>query len=164
MAFLVLLLQPQADEQILRSCEGEVNSKFKQWRLAPLTPEVKQWAEEAKENPTTTWGDFDGDTRKDVALLIQLGPLSTPDNRLRIDTLRIAVCLNTAWGTKLHVIEETYCGDGISTYPKGGQYYDFETDKEGVYKLDGVHAYCFEKAGATFEFENGSFRKIVDSD
>jgi hypothetical protein len=54
--------------------------------------------------------------------------------------------------------------DGITLSPKGARYYDFETDTEGTYKFDGVQAYCLGKAGATYEFENGSFRRIVDGD
>jgi hypothetical protein len=37
---------------------------------------------------------FDGDGRKDVALLIQLGPFPNAENGVVNDTLRIAVCMH----------------------------------------------------------------------
>ena len=72
--------------------------------------------------------------------------------------------MNPTPGTKLYLIDKPYCGDGIALAPKGQSYHDFTTETEGVYKFDGVSAYCFEKAGATYQFENGAFRQIVDSD
>ena len=66
----------------------------------------------------------------------------------------IEICLNT----------RSACNDGIAISRKGVRYYDFENDKEGVYARDGVHAYCSEKAGATYQFENDAFRRIVDDD
>ena len=148
----------------MRTCEAQVSAKFRQWRLAPVSPEVEHFAKSRNVSPTRVSGDFDGDGRRDVALLILDGPNPNPQYPGRLDVLHIAVCMNTALGTKLYLIDKPYCGDGISVSPKGGRYYDLERQTEGTYKFDGVHAYCFEKAGATYQFENGSFRQIVDSD
>ena len=46
----------------------------------------------------------------------------------------------------------------------GGEHYNYETDKTEIIKNDGVSVSCFEKAGATYVYENGTFRQIVDSD
>jgi hypothetical protein len=110
------------------------------------------------------WADFDSDKRLDVALLIQRGSDRNLDYPERLDFLYIAVCRNTISGPVLHLIEKLYCGDGIAVSQRGRRYYDFERETEGVYSHDGVHAFCFEKAGATYQFEKGSFRRIVDSD
>ena len=53
-------------------------------------------------------------------------------------------------GVRVGVIDKPYCSDGIAVSGRGGRYYDFEKGAEGAFKLDGVHAYCFEKAGATY--------------
>ena len=97
-------------------------------------------------------------------MLIQEGSAPDPENPGRLDSLHIAVCLTKNTGVELHLVDKLYCGDGIMLAPKGKSYYDFNTEKKGVYLFDGVSAYCFEKAGATYEFENGAFRQIVDSD
>jgi len=153
-----------AEPSLMRACEAQVSAKFRQWRLAPVSPDVEQFAKSRNVSPTRVSGDFDGDGRRDVALLFLDGPDPNPQYPGRLAVLHIAVCMNTALGAKLYLIDKPYCGDGISISPKGGRYYDFERNTEGTYKVDGVHAYCFEKAGATYQFENGSFRQIVDSD
>ena len=153
-----------SEPSLIRACEAQVSTKFRQWRLAPVSPDVEQFAKSRNLNPTRVSGDFDGDGRRDVALLFLDGPDPNPHYPARLDVLHIAVCMNRASATKLYLIDKPYCGDGISVARKGSRYYDFEKLTEGTYKRDGVHAYCFEKAGATYQFENGSFHRIVDSD
>jgi hypothetical protein len=156
---------PQVDESsLLRSCEMQISGKFRQWHIAPVTQEVEESAKGANESPTRVFADFDGDGRKDVALLIIEGSNANSGYPQRLELLHIAVCLNAGSDVKLRLIDMPYCGDGITLSRKGAPYYDFETDKEGVYALDGIHAYCFGKAGATYQFESGSFRRIVDDD
>jgi len=148
----------------MAACDAQISAKFPQWRLAPVSREVEQFAKSRNVSPTRVSGDFDGDGRADIALLVFSGPVPVPDYPDRLDALHIAVCMNTRMGLRLFVIDKPYCGDGIAISRRGSRYYDFEKEQEGRYKLDGVHAYCFEKAGATYQFENGSFRRIVDSD
>ncbi len=158
-------VQAQTDDTgLLRTCETQITAKFKQWRLAPVSKEVAEAARNSHENPTMVSGDFDADKRRDVALLIQDGPSPDPDYPRRLDSMHIAVCLNTADRVQLLLIDRPYCGDGIALAPQGQAYYDFTTEQEGVYKFDGISAYCFEKAGATYEFDGGTFQRIVDSD
>jgi hypothetical protein len=165
--FMISTLSCQAqalEKSNLLVCEAQLTAKFTIWRFAPVTPDVAAFAKDRHEDPTVTYGDFDGDGRRDVALLIQNGDKPEPDYPRRLDSLHIAVCLNTKAGVKLYLIDKPYCGDGITCAPKGQPYYDYDTGKKGTYRLDGVSAYCFEQAGATYEFENGIFRQIVDSD
>ncbi len=155
-ALLAFMLLPQfrqahADEKdILQVCEAQLTAKLTQWRFAPITPQVAAFAKSRHENPTITYGDFDGDGRQDMALLVQHG--ANPDSNYprRKDSLHIAVCLNTSTGVKLYLIDKPYCGDGITRASKGKPYCDYVTNKKGDYKLDGVGVYCFEKAGATY--------------
>ena len=152
------------EPSLIAACNAQISAKFRQWRLAPVSRDVEQFAKSRNVSPTRVSGDFDGDGRADIALLVFTGPVPVPDQPDRLDGLHIAVCMNTRVSVRLFVIDRPYCGDGIAVSRRGGQYYDFERQAEGKYKLDGVHAYCFEKAGATYQFENGSFRQIVDSD
>jgi len=155
----------QADEQqIVRGCKTQVSTKFRQWHLARVPAEVDQFVKSRNESATMVRGDFDGDTRRDVAMLLVEGADPDPQPPARSSLLHIAVCLNTASGMRLYIIERPYCSDGIALSPKGRSYHDFERETEGTYRFDGVHRYCFEKAGATYQFENGAFRQIVDSD
>jgi len=57
-----------------------------------------------------------------------------------------------------------YCSDGIMIAKKGTRAHDFEKGVSVTYRTNGVHAYCFEKAGATYLYRNGRFIRIVDSD
>src|SRR5579862_8361916 len=128
----------QMDESsLVRSCEVQISAKLRQWRIAPVSREVEESAKSANESPTTVFADFDGDSRKDVALLIMEGPDANPDYPQRLDVLHIAFCLNTGSEVKLHLIDKPYCGDGITLSRKGDPYYDFETDTKGIYARDG---------------------------
>lgn len=168
LAFLMLSTAPlkaQREEEALRgACTAQVAARFSQWRFAPIREDVAEWAKSENMNPAIAYGDFDGDGRKDVALLIQAGPSPDSEYPGRLDSLHIAVCMNPTAGMKLYVVEKLYCGDGITVSPQGKHYFDLVADTEGFYKLDGVRAYCFEKAGATYVFEKGAFRQIVDGD
>lgn len=48
--------------------------------------------------------------------------------------------------------------------PKGQTVYDYDTGSNVRYRTNGVHTYCFEKAGGTYILERGRFRLVVDSD
>ena len=138
-------VSPRHRTELQRHCREAVTKLWPQ----------REWAKSHKEDPTVAYGDFDGDGKEDVALLIQ--PTARPD------TLRIAACLSSIPRRPV-VIERPYCSDGIERVLKGQRYYDYDTGREGAYPRDGIHAYCFEKAGATYIFLGNSFRRIVDDD
>jgi len=165
-ALLILLVHSQKAnaDGLLDACKAKIDARFTKWRFASLDPEVAEYSRSRQVDPTITHGDFDGDGRGDIALLIQDGPNPKTEYPERLDSLHIAACLNMKAGIKLFFIDRPYCGDGITLTPKGRAYYDYDTGEEGTYRHDGIGAYCFERAGATYEFENGVFRQIVDSD
>jgi len=142
--------------ELNRQCRGAVNTLWPQWRFPNVSTEVREWATSRKEDPTVAYGDFDDDGRTDVALLIHTASQS--------GSIKIVACLSSIGATKPVVVETPYCSDGITRVSKGQRYYDFATEREGTYPKDGIHAYCFEKAGATYIFSDGTFRQIVDSD
>ena len=161
-AFLGLALAAFADAamhdptELNRQCRAVVEHRWPQWRFPDVSTEVREWATSRKEAPTIAYGDFDGDGRKDVALLIQTVPQS--------GSIKIVACLSSRGATQPMVVEQPYCTDGITRVPKGQRYHDFTTELDGTYPKDGIHAYCFEKAGATYIVTAGSYREIVDSD
>ena len=104
-------------------------------------------------NPVIAIGDFDGNGKVDQAVLIQ-----------RDKGKVIAICLLSDSGTKLVVIDNPYCRDYINTSPANLNVYNYDTDKTETLKRDSVSTYCFEQAGAVYVYENGAFRKIINSD
>jgi hypothetical protein len=152
------------EPRLQAACEAEVSANLGPWRLAPIPAEVAQFAQSRGVDPTTVRGDFDGDGRADIALFVRSGPDAPAAFSEILDHLHIAVCMNTGAGIRLSRIDRPFCIDGIDLIAKGTPYYDFEQRTKGVYERDGVHAYCFEKAGATYQFDDGAFRRIVDSD
>jgi hypothetical protein len=123
------------------------------WRFPAVAPDVMNGVTRAGKNPLVTRGDFDDDGHQDVAFLITTAAGAT----------RVAVCL-AAEPARVRYIDDLYCRDGIDTARKGARYHDFETETPGRYGRDGIAAYCYEQAGATYLLENGVFRRVVDSD
>lgn len=151
---LVLTLPAaMADNGSIEACQTRIAAEWPRWRFPAIDPEVLEWAEADGQNPTVAEGDFNRDGAMDVALLIEAQP-----DRKRV----IAVCLTGA--DRLHRIEPLGCQDGIVAMRRGQRYYDFEADTEGVYDRDGVHAYCFGKAGLTYLLRDGRFHAVHDSD
>lgn len=58
-----------------------------------------------------------------------------------------------------HIYTQSVLRRGNFVRPAGAEYYDFETDSEGRYDRDGVHAYCYEKAGATYVYKDGGSKQ-----
>ena len=73
-----------------------INSQLPHWHPAEVSAEVSSWAKQEKFNPVIATGDFDGNGKKDQAILVE--------NK---NKRKIAVCLSSAKSTKL-VILVTY--------------------------------------------------------
>ena len=141
---------------LVRQCRQAVSARYPQWQPPAVDPAVRDWARSRNEDPIVAFGDFDDDGTQDVALLVRIAP---PPR-----SMRIVVCLSSLGSAKPVVIDNPYCSDGITRVPKGTQYSVVDSNVEGTYPKDGIHAYCFEKAGATYIFSNGAFQMTVDSD
>ena len=146
------------------ACRARIAARLPEWSIASVSPEVAAWARSDGFDPVVTQGDFDGDGRPDVALLIQAQRTPAMQYSERILSSRVAVCLDRPAGVTLHVIEGLYCGDYIELATKGAPYYDFERDREDVYPSDGVKTVCVKKASATYVYDGAGFRRIVDGD
>jgi hypothetical protein len=138
-------------------CREALKSVWSEWRLSPPPKGYEDYIREQQRESSIAKGDFDNDGVQDVAVLL----LTSATRRAQ---QRLAVCLMGGAGAELHIVREPYCGDGISVTPKGTQAWDYERETGVTYRADGVHASCFEKAGATYVFERNRFKRVVDSD
>ncbi len=55
-------------------------------------------------------------------------------------------------------------GEYIALMKKGEKDYDYETDKNFIYKNDALFSGYFEKGGSSYIYEKGKFRGITTSD
>lgn len=138
-------------------CQKEVSSKLGKWVLSSPQSDLAAYARDKKIETNIARSDFDGDGLEDIAMLI-----STKSNEGI--SQYIAVCFDRKEGVELHLIKDPYCGEGIKVSLKGHKFYNYETGRSEKYPSNGISAYCFEKAGSTYLYRNGSFRMVVDSD
>ena len=155
---------PAAADALDDACTARIAARFRTWTIASVTTDVAAWAKGQGFDPVRARGDFDTDGRPDLALLVQERATPVAQYPERIYASRVAVCLNRASGVALYVVDEPYCADAIVSARKGERYFDFEREREGTFPSDGVRTICFKAAGATFLFEDGGFRRIVDGD
>lgn len=147
-----------------QSCRALLDHRLPHWTLASVSEEVKAFAEQQQADPVKIRGDFDGDGREDIALLIQNRARPVLDEPQRINATRVAVCLAGERATVLRLIEAPYCDDLIYLVRKGEDMNDIESGPLGKYPVDAVGTTCFEKAGAVFFFDGREFRRVVNSD
>jgi hypothetical protein len=137
-----------------QSCRAALDSALPDWKFATIPQDVIEWYRaKGRPLPVAASGDYDADGTKDWAVLVE-----------QERTTKIAVCLTTAARTQLSVIADPYCRDGVETSPARSDHYNHETDKTETLARDGISVWCWEKAGATYVYERGVFRRIVDSD
>ena len=153
-----------ADGALEEACKARLGARLAEWTMASVATDVAAWAHTQGFDPRVARGDFDGDGRVDVALLVQARATPVLEYPERISASRVAVCLDRPSGLTVHVIDDPYCGDYIRRAPKGARYHDFETEAKGVYPSDGVTTVCFKKASATYVYDGARFRRIVDGD
>jgi hypothetical protein len=141
------------------ACRTAIDARLPGWQLSPPPADLAKEAQRRKISTNVVQSDFDDNGTRDTAVLLVMPGAGELHSRQRI-----AVCLSQGGTTSVHVINEPYCGDGISVAPKGTRAWDFTTEKRVTYWTNGVSAYCYEKAGGTYLFRDGRFVLIVDSD
>lgn len=101
----------------------------------------------------STEGDYNGDGRADVALLL--------DNPVA-GRSAIGVCLSRE--SRPLLVTAPYQDAKIFTKPKGTAYTDFEAARNGVYELDAISVSDGAWIGASYVLRAGVFERIVDTD
>ena len=142
-----------ATTTIKASCRSAIDIELKNWHVPTVSKDVAAWALPEHFNPVVAAGDFDGNGESDQAVLVGTS-----------DSTKIAVCLFKQHGVTLRLIEQPYCSDYVAMSPARSEHYNYETDATERIERDGISVGCFEKAGATYVYEHGTFRRIVDSD
>ena len=137
-------------------CANALTKLVPGWRHATPPSAAAQWARENRLNPTVTSGDFDGNRRKDWAALV-IGPDGSHQ-------VAVCVALRSVQAPRLLLIEQPYCHDVLYLARAGSVHENIETYRAKRITRDGISVSCFEKAGATYLYERGAWRFIVDSD
>ncbi len=145
MRFVLLLLMPIASASAANAGESCLAATLKAFPTLQAVKGKRQ----------VISGDFDGDGAKDTALFVK---------RKSKEELVIAACLSSRKGQAPVIIEKPYVTETLSVAPKGAKFYDYDTDKEGVFPRDGISVSCCECCGATYIYSDGEFEEIVDSD
>lgn len=135
------------------ACAAAMSKALPHWQFIDVPPDAAKWAKERKFNPTVARGDFNADGSADHAALVSVGGVP-----------HLAVCIARRRAVELLTVEKPYCSDMVFRSKARSRYYNFETGREETLPRDGASVSCFEKAGATYVYERGALRRIVDSD
>lgn len=158
---LVLAVMPEAAAAagagVPAPCRAAITSRWSDWRLSPPPADLARYARRADIETNIVRADFDNDNAGDVAVLL----LTSGTRR---GQRHLVVCLTRGSDVELHIVHDPYCGDGIRLMPRGTKAMDLDTGRNVTYRTNGIHADCYEKAGATYLFVNGRFRLVIDSD
>jgi hypothetical protein len=138
---------------ISASCRSAIDSEVRNWKVPTISKDVATWAQQEHFNPVVAFGDFDGNGEADEAVLVETS-----------SSTMIAVCFSKRHKLTLRLIEQPYCSDYVAMSPARSEHYNYDTDATETIQRDGISVGCFEKAGATYVYGHGAFRKIVDSD
>jgi hypothetical protein len=150
---LLAFANAMAADAITASCRSAIDSEVKNWHVPVVSKDIADWAQQEHFNPVVAAGDFDGNGETDQAVLVETGGKA-----------KIAVCFSNQHEVILRLIEQPYCSDYVAMSPARSAHYNYETDATETIERDGISAGCFEKAGATYVYDRGAFRRIVDSD
>lgn len=162
---LFVINLPAYAADLEQSCKTLLNQALPVWTMASVSEDVKAFAAaELQADPLKIRGDFDGDGRQDIALLIQNRAQPVFEEPDRIKATRIAVCFAKVPAMVLRLLEEPYCDDFIYLMKKGEDMHDIEAGNLGKYPVDAIGTTCFEKAGAVFLFDGKNFKRIINSD
>jgi len=138
------------------SCEERTKSAFPSYELTSGSADRGVPTHDPTKPYSKTVGDYDGDGKEDIALLLR--------PRSGAGEYAISVCLSSKPSRAPEFIQEAYTYGPLSTTPKGREYHDFDTGKEGLYEFDGIGSYCCECCGATYILRQGRFVEVIDSD
>lgn len=147
------------------SVRATLNRRFPSWKFAEVSTEVQQFfkSEMKNEVPHLISGDFDGNGRRDYAVLIWHGTVRSAQAKLSWPRAFLVVFLQRGKGYRMHVIKEPD-GEYLSLVKKGTQDFNYDEQKEITYTNDAIVAGIFEKAGSSYVYVNGRFRSFVSSD
>jgi hypothetical protein len=131
-----------------------LNRRFSGWKFNEVSPEVRQFFRENMRgaSPVVIGGDFDGNGRRDFAILVQ-----------RRARYYLIVFLRRTADYKMYVVKDPN-GEYLSLARKGSRDYNYNEQKEITYANDAIVTGIFEKGGSSYVFKNGRLLSFVSSD
>lgn len=152
-------------EQLPASAIHMLNRRFPGWKLADVSAEVRQFFKDELKgaSPVVIYGDFDGNGRRDYAVLIHRGYLLNNQGQAYAPQHFLVVFLRRNTRYKMYVIKDP-AGDYLSLAKKGTRDYNYTAQKEIIYENDAIVTGIFEKAGSSYVYKNGRFISFVSSD
>ena len=138
------------------------------WRIASVADDVRQFVGTRLGSvPNVVVGDFDGNSRSDVAILIEYPNADEPAKAFTHYTEIIAF-LDTGRGYEAVPVDARMPGPDpiffLTLQKRGQPGRDFEANKPFIYPHDSIGAWFFEKGGGTYIYDNGRFRFVLESD
>jgi hypothetical protein len=157
--------QPQSVPAAVRSTLDRVHPG---WRIAGVSPEVRQQVGRSLgETPNLILGDFDGNGRPDVAVLVEYRNTDEPAKAFTHYVEALAF-LNTDRGFIRFTLRDRSPAPNPDLYltlqKRGAQGFDFVANKKFTYAHDSIGEWWFGKAGGTYIYEGGRFRRVTESD
>jgi hypothetical protein len=138
------------------------------WRIAAVTDDVRQTVgARLGPTPNVVVGDFDGNGRPDVAILVEYRNVDDPAKAYTHYTEIIAF-LYTDRGYEQVRVDDRQAGPNPEYYltlqKRGEQGFDFVANQRFAYARDSIGAWHFEKAGGTYLYGKGKFRYVLEAD
>lgn len=141
-------------ERLPASVRMMLDRRFSGWKFSDVSPEVRQFFKENRRraSPVVISGDFDGNSRRDYAVLVQ-----------RRTRYYLIIVLRRTADYKMYVVKDPN-GEYLSLARKGTRDYNYNEQKEITYANDAIVTGILEKGGSSYIFKNGRFRSFVSSD
>ena len=138
------------------------------WRIAGLNAEVRQDVGSLLgPTPNVIAGDFDGNGRPDVAVLVEYPNTDEPEKAFTHYVEALAF-LNTDRGFVHFKLRDRSPAPNPDLYltlqRRGAEGFDFHARKKFIYAHDSIGEWWFGKAGGTYIYEAGRFRRVTESD
>ncbi len=152
-------------EQLPSIVRAELDKRFPGWRFPKVDEGIHRYLREnisADTRPEFISGDFDGNGQLDYAVMIEHGVALNEDGNPVGHNIYVVAFLKYGGKLKFYMVEDG--GEYITLIKKGEKGYDYETDKNFIYKNDALFSGYFEKAGVSHIYEKGKFRGITTSD
>lgn len=144
-------------------CKKLLDKNFSGWKFAKVPEEVGKYFQEKRFSykPNLVEGDWNGDGKIDFAVLIERGNLYNSRNEAVGKQRLVIVFVSGKRNYKYFRLEGS---EYIALINKGEEGYNYETDKNFLYKTDAIFNGFWEKAGVSYVWEKGKFRTITTSD
>ena len=138
------------------------------WRIGAVGDDVRSTVgSQLGPSPNVVVGDFDGNSRQDVAVLIEYRNVDEPDKAFT-HYVEIIAFLDKGHAYESIRLEDRTPGPDPGRYltlqKRGEQGFDFEGNKRFRYPHDSIGVWFFEKAGGTYIYDKGRFRFVLESD